>query len=141
VYATAAATAAAVTLLQQAVLTHGVWVGQQQARDIGGGEVLVGYPNTKLNNLEKVVNALGFDYETWDQNSETGRVKPTAFMSWMKQQIIAGRAVAFSARLAAGGGDDEWYDHIMPAYGVYYDSSTAGQYDADDTLLFHDNFG
>jgi hypothetical protein len=116
-------------------------VGQQQARDIGGGELLLGYPNTKQNNLAELVNALGFDYITWDPDNETDKVKPTTFMRWMKQQIIAGRAVAFGARLAVGGDDDKWYDHIMPAYGVYYNGSTAGRYDAQDTLLWTDDFG
>jgi hypothetical protein len=127
--------------MYQTALTHGVWVGQQQARDIGGGELLLGYPNTKLNNLAKVVSALGFDYVTWDPEDETGKVKPTTYMRWMKQQIRAGRSVAFGVRLAAGGDDDEWYDHIVPAYGVYYNSSTAAQYDASDTLLWTDDFG
>lgn len=116
-------------------------MGQQQARDIGGGELLVGSPGSKLNNLEDVVKALGFDHVTFDPDSEqSSRVKPTTFMRWMKQQIIGGRAVNFAARLQ-GDEDDEWYDHIMPAYGVFYDSSTAGQFDASDTLLFHDNYG
>ncbi|KAF6264096.1 hypothetical protein COO60DRAFT_271757 [Scenedesmus sp. NREL 46B-D3] len=126
--------------IQQTALTHGVWVGQQQARDTGTGELLLGYPSTKQNNLERVVKALGFEYVTWDPDSEINQVKPTSYMRWVKQQIIAGRAVVFGARLE-GGEDDEWYDHIMPAYGVSYDSVTAGQYDARDRLLWTDDFG
>jgi hypothetical protein len=124
----------------QTALTHGVWVGQQQARNIGGGELLLGYPGSKQNNLEKVVKALGCDFAVWDPENETSDSIPTSYMCWMKQQIIAGRAAIFGARLE-GGEDDEWYDHIMPAYGVYYDSTTAGEYDARDTLLWTDDYG
>lgn len=117
-----------------------MWVGQQQARNIGGGEVLLGRPGSNLNNLQKVLQALGFDFVVWDPDSEAGQGIPTSYMRWMKQQIIAGRAAIFGARLQDGE-DDAWYDHIMPAYGIYYDSSTAGQYDARDTLTWTDNYG
>uniref|UniRef100_A0A383WD23 Peptidase C39-like domain-containing protein n=1 Tax=Tetradesmus obliquus TaxID=3088 RepID=A0A383WD23_TETOB len=126
--------------IQQTALTCGVWVGQQQARNIGGGEVLLGRPGSNLNNLQKVLQALGFDFVVWDPDSEAGQGIPTSYMRWMKQQIIAGRAAIFGARLQDGE-DDAWYDHIMPAYGIYYDSSTAGQYDARDTLTWTDNYG
>jgi hypothetical protein len=130
----------AAVMWPQTALTHGVWVGQQQARNVGGGELLLGYPRAKQNNLERVVKALGFDFETWDPDKGEEQDIPTKYMLWMKQQIIAGRAVIFGARLE-GDEDDEWYDHIMPAYGIYYDNSTAGQYDAGDTLFWTDDFG
>lgn len=130
--------------IQSAGLSRGVWVSQQKARDIAAmfpknlppaipTELLIGH------NLEPVLQYLGFNYSTWDHTVITSPDNLQAYMVWVKQQLIAGNVVIFSATLPqtlALYRDVPDYDHIMPFYGIVYNSTTAQSYDPNDLLLW-----
>lgn len=135
------------TSIQSAALTHGVWVSQQKARDLGAklapnppedskypGELLLAH------NVEPVLDALGFQHSMWNCRVPGTHTNLKRYMVWIKQQLIAGNVVIFAARLPLGQSSDPYYDHIMPFYGIRYNNHTASAYDADDVLIWNDMF-
>lgn len=130
--------------VQSTALTYGVWVSQQKARDLGEqaapeetdypGELLLAW------NIGPVLGRLGFNYKAWDYEVPVSQASLQQYMVWVKQQLIAGKVVIFSARLPEDRDTSTWYDHIMPAYGIKYNSATAGKYDANDELMWMDMF-
>lgn len=118
--------------IQQTALTHGVWVSQLMARELGGSELLI------EDTLETAIRTLGFAYKNWSPS--VGKPNVEAFMIWMKQQLIAGRAPIFGVQLKDGE-MDPIYDHIVPAFGIRFDTNTANVYDPADRLIWTDDYG
>lgn len=126
--------------IQQTALYHGVWVGQEQARRLGGGELLLGV------NLERVVAQLGFLSVKRIGTAQAGVVPSAALqqhMVWIKNQVLRNYTVIFGARIE--GGEDTEYDHIMPIYGVVlHTPPTSGGspvYDSRDELIWSNVYG
>lgn len=81
---------------------------------------------------------------TWPYSAKTvGTTNPpaSAFVEWMKRQIIAGRPLLVAVRLK--GIDDPWYDHIVPFWGTCSGdvSPTAALVPATDSFDLSTDFG
>ena len=114
--------------IQAIALNQGVWVSQNQARQIGGGELLLGV------NLETALTKLGFPFESWTIPRRKRRKK---FLKWTFRHIMSGTPVIFSARIR--GGQFREYDHIMPFYGATCTSESCNS--KSDTLIWKTNYG
>ncbi|CAF1355953.1 unnamed protein product [Adineta ricciae] len=120
------------TAIQSFGLYYGAWISQQLVRDINKGEYLLHKLSTNdcrdpLNTL----SALGFTYDVWNwKNSPQPQFRD--YCCWMKRSIIKGYPVMFVVYLRYF--HDEFYDHIMPAFGVRFRDEN--QYDPDDVLIF-----
>lgn len=127
--------------IQQTALYHGAWVGQAQARKLGGGELLLG------ENLENVVEKLGFRSAAWRSDASQAAVSKGVpskylqqYMAWMKQQVLRNYTVIFGAHIK--GGTNSEYDHIMPAFGVHLRKAPGSlDYDPLDELTWSNDYG
>ena len=121
------------TSVQSIGLYYGAWLSQDLVRKAGDGEFLLDV------NDETVLRKLHFNFETWrEKKAELQKNKESIyyddFMVWMKQNIVHGYPVIFSAYLYPG--DDVDYDHIMPAIGIVSKSLDDTGFNKRDRLIF-----
>lgn len=115
--------------VQMAAMYWGVWISQDTANVLGNGELLLGV------NLETLVGTtLGLNMTKYSNYAITASTL-SAFMVWMKRELLEAKApVVFAAR--ARGLDFDEYDHIMPMYGVVTKGTTLTTYDAADSFTW-----
>jgi hypothetical protein len=116
--------------IQSIGLYYGAWISQKVVRDLAGGELLLGM------NEKQALDALHFEYSTWDSSRAAPQFEP--FMVWLKSALGTG-APAIVGIYHTDGENDSDYDHIVPVTGV-----RAGQFarfDGADTLVVLDNYG
>lgn len=118
------------TSIQSIGLYYGAWISQAVARDVAGGEVLLG------DNEEDALDRLHFSYDVWKGKKDHDQFE--AFSVWLKGHLADRHPTIFTVYLSDAN-DDPDYDHIMPAIGI--DWRHRDRYDGDDVLTFHNNFG
>jgi hypothetical protein len=117
------------TSIQSIGLFYGAWISQSVAREVAGGEVLLGV------NAEQALPELRFRIEVWDPGQATPQFE--RYMLWLEGHILAGHPCLIAAFLADSGDPD--YDHIMPATGIER-SGPSGGLDPQDVLVFNNLF-
>jgi hypothetical protein len=96
--------------LQVAGLQMGFWVGQNQARNLAGGEALLDV------NYDILLNQLHLWHTNW--SGGTSEADRQNFLDWMRHGLMAGNPVIFAAKTHDTWGLDNDYDHIMNADAV-----------------------
>jgi hypothetical protein len=104
------------TSIQSIGLFYGAWISQAVAREVAGGEVLLGV------NAEQALPELRFRIEVWDPDQATPQFE--RYMLWLEGHILAGHPCLIAAFLADSGDPD--YDHIMPATGIERSGPSSG---------------
>lgn len=96
--------------LQVAGIQMGFWVGQNQARNLAGGEALLDV------NYDLMLNKLHLWHTNW--SGGTAQVDAQNFLDWIGQGLMAGKPVIFAVKTHDTWGIDNDYDHIMNADAV-----------------------
>ncbi len=116
--------------LQVAGLQFGLWVGQNQARRLAGGEALVG------ENYGRMLRKLRLRYADYPQRGR-GKVNRERFLRWIRNAQMAGHPVVFCVKTHDDWGGDPYYDHIIIAHAVV---GHASGYHGTDVLRYSDHF-
>jgi hypothetical protein len=116
------------TSVQTDALYYGTYVSQSLARQIAGGEVLLG------DNDQKLLKGLKFNYEEWNSDRPAPQYKD--YLVWVKKKLSQGFPVILAVYVK--GSTDPDYDHIIPAVG--FQSQDTVSFHDQDKLMFHDNF-
>jgi hypothetical protein len=96
--------------LQLAGLQMGFWVGQNQARNLAGGEALLDV------NYDILLNQLHLWHTNW--SGGTTILDAQNFLDWVKHGLTGRNPVIFALKTHDTWGTDNDYDHIMNADAV-----------------------
>lgn len=113
--------------IQMIGLYYGNYISQQICRNVAGGELLVG------DNDETALNALSFNYQTWDYNQAQPQYQN--YLVWVKQQLNNFHPVIITVFYFDGSDPD--YDHIVPAIG-FNAANINTTFNGSDELIFND---
>jgi hypothetical protein len=96
--------------LQVAGARMGFWVGQNQARNLAGGEALLDV------NYDAMLNKLHLGHTNWSGGNLVADAQN--FLSWIQHGVATGHPVIFAVKTHDTWGIDNDYDHIMNADAV-----------------------
>jgi hypothetical protein len=96
--------------LQVAAARLGFWVGQNQARNLAGGEALLDV------NYDIMLNKLHLWHTNW--SGGTSLADARNFLEWLGRALLAGNPAIYAVKTHDTWGTDNDYDHIINADAV-----------------------